>query len=71
MHPLLADHYDLSVFLRISPDLQRQRILAEKEEALRAQLRDLSAAPAISTDEAIPRLVALIKESGDWIEPSK
>ena len=27
MHPLLADHYDLSVFLRISPDLQRQRIL--------------------------------------------
>ena len=25
----------------------------------------------ISTDEAIPRLVALIKESGDWIEPSK
>ena len=27
MHPLLADHYDLSVFLRISPDLQHQRIL--------------------------------------------
>ena len=27
MHPLLAEHYDLSVFLRISPDLQRQRIL--------------------------------------------
>ena len=25
----------------------------------------------ISTDEAIPRLIALIKESGDWIEPSK
>ena len=27
MHPLLADHYDLSVFLSIPPDLQRQRIL--------------------------------------------
>ena len=27
MHPLLADCYDLSVFLRIAPELQRQRIL--------------------------------------------
>ena len=27
MHPALADCYDLSVFLRISPELQRQRIL--------------------------------------------
>ena len=27
MHPLLAEHYDLSVFLRISPALQHQRIL--------------------------------------------
>lgn len=27
MHPLLAEHYDLSVFLRISPELQRLRIL--------------------------------------------
>ena len=26
MHPLLAEHYDLSVFLRISPELQRRRI---------------------------------------------
>ena len=26
MHPLLADFYDLSVFLRISPELQRRRI---------------------------------------------
>ena len=28
MHPLLADSYDLSVFLRVPPDLQRARILA-------------------------------------------
>lgn len=27
MHPLLADRYDLSVFLRIAPELQHQRIL--------------------------------------------
>lgn len=27
LHPLLADCYDLSVFLRIAPELQRQRIL--------------------------------------------
>lgn len=27
MHPLLADRYDLSVFLRIAPELQRQRII--------------------------------------------
>lgn len=27
MHPLLAEHYDLSVFLEIPPELQRQRIL--------------------------------------------
>ena len=26
MHPLLADRYDLSVFLRIAPELQKQRI---------------------------------------------
>ena len=26
MHPELADHYDLSVFLDVSPDLQRERI---------------------------------------------
>lgn len=28
MHPALAEHYDLSVFLRIPPDLQKARILA-------------------------------------------
>ena len=27
MHPVLAEHYDLSVFLRITPELQRFRIL--------------------------------------------
>ena len=27
MHPDLAEHYDLSVFLRITPELQRVRIL--------------------------------------------
>lgn len=27
LHPLLAGHYDLSVFLRISPELQHRRIL--------------------------------------------
>ena len=26
MHPLLADAYDLSVFLRVSPEVQRRRI---------------------------------------------
>lgn len=28
MHPALAGSYDLSVFLRVPPDLQRARILA-------------------------------------------
>ena len=26
MHPVLREHYDLSAFLRIAPDLQRARI---------------------------------------------
>jgi hypothetical protein len=37
MHPALADCYDLSVFLRISPELQRIRI--EKRNAPAAQER--------------------------------
>jgi len=32
MHPTLAGFYDLSVFLDISPDLQRERILARNTE---------------------------------------
>lgn len=31
MHPALAEHYDLSVFLRISPELQHQRILKRND----------------------------------------
>jgi hypothetical protein len=34
MHPLLANHYDLSVFLRISPDLQHRRILNRNGPAM-------------------------------------
>ena len=37
MHPLLADHYDLSVFLSIPPDLQRQRILQRNGPELAEQ----------------------------------
>ena len=34
MHPLLADHYDLSVFLKIIPELQRVRILMRNGSAM-------------------------------------
>ena len=63
---LAAQHDRLHDFLEqgvydVPTFLQRQRILAEKEEVLRAQLRYLSAAPAISTDEAIRRLAPQIR----------
>jgi uridine kinase len=34
MHPALADYYDLSVFLRISPELQHNRIEQRNDPAV-------------------------------------
>lgn len=37
MHPELAEYYDLSVFLDISPELQRERILRRNGEKMAAR----------------------------------
>lgn len=37
MHPELAEYYDLSVFLEISPELQRERILRRNGEKMAAR----------------------------------
>lgn len=37
MHPLLAEHYDLSAFLRVSPALQRSRIERRNDPETRAR----------------------------------
>lgn len=34
MHPSLSEHYDLSVFLKISPELQRERIIKRNGERM-------------------------------------
>ena len=41
MHPALADSYDLSVFLRISPALQRSRIQKRKTPDFAERFFDL------------------------------
>lgn len=56
LHDLLEQGvYDVPTFL------QRQRVLAEKESALRDQLNELSKKTVISTDDAIARLAPAIR----------
>ena len=63
---LAAQHERLHDFLEqgiydVPTFLSRQRILSEKEDALRAQLKGLESAPTLSPEEAIRRLAPQIR----------
>ena len=63
---LAAQHDRLHDFLEqgvydVPTFLQRQRILSEKEDALRAQLHEIESTPVISTEETIRRLAPRIR----------